>query len=255
MALKAVVGSLDGLPEAVQGEYTKGEDGRYYLAVEGVDDMPAVQGLRTKYREILDEKKQLAARFEALGVSSPEEIETLRAAAKQNNSEKVKELEGKLSQASEAAQKEILRAQQEAEAERTAARAYFEDGEITRAISGAKGVPELLSHVVRQHIKTERGEDGRFSLRVLGRDGQPRIKDSAGNAFGLDDLVAELKSDPKYGRAFEASEVARAGGGSGAPANNGGSGGSGARGTFDRNDPMAWSANLEGIVKGEVTAG
>lgn len=246
MALKAVLASLDGLAESLQAEYTKGDDGRFYLSVEGVDDMPAVVGLRQSKQTILDEKKQLEKKLEALGVSTPEEIEALRTAAKQNNSDKVKELEGKLAQASENAQKEIAKAKELAEAEQAAARSYFEDGEITRAISAAKGVPELLSHVVRGHIKTERSDDGKFALRVLGKDGQPRIKNSNADPFGLDDLVAELRQDPKYGRAFEAEGK----GGSGAlPSNGGGGGGK----TINAGDMDAFGANLEAIAKGDVT--
>jgi Skp family chaperone for outer membrane proteins len=246
MAIKAVLASLDGLDESLHAHYEKGDDGRFYAVVEGVDEMPAVAGLRQAKQTILDEKKQLEKKIEALGVSDPSEIEELRNAAKANSGKQVEELQAKLAQASENAQKEIAKAKEEAEAERQAARTYFKQGEVTRAISAAEGTPELLSHVVDQYIDVARGDDGKFSLRVLGKDGQPRIKDSQGNAFGLDDLVSELKQDPKYGRAFKPEGKS----GSGATQTAGGGGGGK---TVRSGDMDAFGANLEAIAKGEVT--
>lgn len=244
MAIKAVLASLEGVDEALQAHYAKGEDGRFYAAVEGIEEMPAFAAQRSKAVELLDEKKKLQQRFEALGVSTPEEIAALKEAATKAGGKQVEELQAKLAQASEAAQKEIAKAQEEAEAERTAARNYFKQGEVTRAISSAKGVPELLAHVVDQHLDVQRADNG-FALRVLGKDGQPRVKNSAGDPFGLDDLVAELKQDPKYGRAFEPDGK----GGSGAPPVNGGGGGGK---TVRAGDIESFGANLEAIAKGEV---
>lgn len=247
MALKAVLASLEGINEALQAEYTQGEDGRFYINVEGVDDMPAVAGLKKKNAELLDKSVKYKQQLDAYG-ATPEEVAALRESAGKDSGKRVQELEDKLAKASEAAQREIQLAKEEAKAERDAARMYFEDGEINRAIGGAKGVPELLSHVVRQHIKSERGDDGKFALKVLGKDGQARIKDSAGNPYSLDDLVMELKADPKYGRAFEPEGK----GGSGAEPSGGGSGGGGGK-TIRAGDREAFGANLEAIAKGEVT--
>lgn len=248
MALKAVLASIDGLPDSVKSEYTKGDDGRFYLSVDGIDEMPAVVGLKQAKQTILDEKKILQAKFDALGVSTPEEIQALKDGAKANNSEKVTQLENQLRQVSENSQREILTAKEDAKKEQDAARRYFEDAEIGRALGAAKGEPELLNHIIRQHIKTERGEDGAFRLQVLGKDGQPRIKDSANNPFGLDDLVGELKTNPKYQVAF-APEGA---GGSGARETGGAGGGTGVK-SVRANDMEAFGNNLEAIAKGEVT--
>lgn len=245
MALKAVLSSIEGLDDVTKAFY-KEADGKYVLDLEGVDEMPAFAAQRTKTRELLDEKKKLQERIEALGVSTPEEVEELKKAAKSNNSDRVKELEAKLAGASEASQKEILAAKQEAEAERNAARTFFEEAEITRALTAAKGVPQLLSHVVKSHLKTDRTDDGKFAMKVLGRDGQPRIKDGQGNPFTIDDLIGELKQDPMYGRAFEAEGKT----GSGA---TGGSGGGGSGKVISKDDPIAFGQNLEAIAKGEVT--
>lgn len=221
MALRAVLESLDGLAEPIQEQYRQGEDGRFYLDVTDVDSMPAIEGLRRKNRELLDKerkvKQRLDALMESLGVSSPEEAEALREKMERSgqgggDAEKVREeYEAKLAQMRDQAKRETDQAREEADRERAAARNYFLDSEITRAIIAAQGTPELLGHVVRAHLDVERDDDGRFRLRVLGPDGQPRIKNSSGDPFGLDDLVEELKADPKYGRAFDAPN--RTGGG------------------------------------------
>lgn len=247
MALKAVLASLDGLDEALQGLYKAGDDGRFFLDVEGVDDMPAVVGLKQKNTELLDEKKAATAKLAAFGEYTPEKIEELREAAKKAGGARVQELEAKLEQASKAAQTEILEAKQAAEAEREAARSYFKGGEVNRAISSQRGNPELLSHLVDQHIDVKRNEAGDFELKVIGKDGQARIKDSAGNAFTVDDLVSELKANPKYAGAFDART------GSDAPPGGGGGGTGGGVRTIAANDPVAFGQNLEGIAKGEVT--
>lgn len=225
MSLSAVVASLDSVPEALREHYQKGDDGRHYLNVNGVDDMPAVAGLKRKNTELLTEKKAVQEKLDALGVT-PEELADLRKRAEvQGGDQKLDEArkawDAEKAAMSAAAQKETAKWKEEADAEREAARNYFLDAEITKAVTEAKGVPELLGHVIRGQLDVQRTDGNKFNLRVLGPDGQPRIKDSQGNPYALSDLVADLKQDPKYGRAFEASGAA----GSGATGSSGSRGG------------------------------
>lgn len=244
MPLKAVVGSLDSLDEALRDFYRKADDGRFYLDVEGVDDMPAVVGLKQKASTLLDEKKQLDQRLKAFGDLTPEKVEELREAAKKAGGDRVAELEAKLTQASENAQREIAAAKEAAEAERKASREYFLDAEVTRAISAQRGIPSLLKDVVKRQLDVQRDGD-RFSVRVLGADGQPRIKDSQGNPFGVEDLVSELKGHEEYGLAFVSRQ------GSDTPPSGGGAPPGGAK-TIASGDPLEFGRNIEGIAKGEV---
>jgi hypothetical protein len=46
MALKALLDKIDDLPEDVKKEYKKGDDGKFHLDVDGIDDHPAVKGLK-----------------------------------------------------------------------------------------------------------------------------------------------------------------------------------------------------------------
>lgn len=46
MALKAILDNVDALPEDVKKEYKKGDDGKFHLDVDGIDDHPQVKGLK-----------------------------------------------------------------------------------------------------------------------------------------------------------------------------------------------------------------
>ncbi|HEX7048648.1 MAG TPA: hypothetical protein VF188_00430 [Longimicrobiales bacterium] len=248
--LKAVLTSLDGVDETVKGFYTRADDGRYVLNVSGVDEMPAVVGLKRAKNELLDEKKQLQAKLEAFGDLTPEKVEELRKAAEGKGAsadKKVQELEAKLAEVSKAAQLEIQKAKDEAEKARQAYHNSFIEGEIVKALAEVKGSPKLLTDVMKRAVQVKE-QDGKLAVVVLGKDGQPRIKDSQGNPFGLVDLAMELREDPEYGRAFEPSGKT----GSGAPA-DGGSRRDGNVVTFDRNDPLAWGQYVDQVVKGEAT--
>lgn len=253
MALEGHLKSLDGVDEALRAHYTEKDDGTFELAVNNVESLRAVQGLKNKNAELLDTNVKVKKQLEALGVETPEEIEGLRQkleeAGKKDSGgdQRVKELEAKLAQASENAQKEIAKAQEAAKAKEQAAQQYFLDGELTRAITSKKGKPHMLARELKDHLKVDLTDDGAFTAKVIGKDGQPRIKDSAGNAYTVEDLVEEYKANPEWGGAFEAEGRS----GSGAPPTGGN--GTGSVKSVRANDREAFGANIEAIAKGEVT--
>lgn len=201
MALAAKVTSLDAVPEAFRGEYKKSDDGSFYLDVNGVDDMPAVIGLKRSKQEILDEKKKVEDKLKAYGDDTPEKVAEYKKAAEGKEPKDVKELQQKLDQVTQNAQREIQAAKDEAATATKSAEDYFAESEVTKALNELKGSSELLGHVMREAIKVER-VNGKMVAKVI-KDGTARIKDAAGNPFTVLDLAAELKADPKYGRAFE----------------------------------------------------
>jgi hypothetical protein len=86
---------------------------------------------------------------------------------------------------------------------------YLVEKEAVNAITQAKGVSDLLLPHIRSQTKVVRdGEE--FVVRVIDSDGEFR-GDGKGGFMGIKDLVAELKSSPTFGRAFE-SEAPRGGG-------------------------------------------
>ena len=51
MALKAVLDTLDGVSESLAAEYTKGDDGKFRLNVEGGEDLTVIKGALQKERD------------------------------------------------------------------------------------------------------------------------------------------------------------------------------------------------------------
>lgn len=248
MPLKAKVTSLDAVDEKFRGEYTKGDDGAFYLNVDGVDDMPALAGLRRKNAELLDEKKKIEAELKLFGDYTPASIAELKKKAEAGGSKDVKELEEKLRQTSENAQKEILKAQEESRTSAAAAETYFRESEITRVLGldNVRGNPALIAHVMEKSVKVEKGADGKFRAVVVDGQGNARIKNSQGESFGLVDLALELKEKQEYGGAFASSGNS----GSGAP-NLGGGGGGGGQTTVKAENGIL-RVNPDDVVSGKT---
>jgi hypothetical protein len=206
VALKAVLASLEGIAESLQVEYKKGDDGRFYLDVDGIEDTPAVEGLRNKYRTVLDEKKQVQKKLDEIGVT-PEEVADLREKAKVGgkgaNAEAVAALEAKLADVQKAAQAEIDKAKQEATREKEANRKSVKDAEVATAIAKAGANPKLAK-LIEDQFDVRLAEDGRYNVVVM-KDGQPRTKGLTAEPFTADDLMTELKQSEDWGIFFPAS--------------------------------------------------
>lgn len=71
MAMKRVLESLDGLSEDMQKEYKKGDGNKFYLLVEGDEELNTLRAAKDK---ILDEKKKLQERLALFGDADPEAV-------------------------------------------------------------------------------------------------------------------------------------------------------------------------------------
>lgn len=76
MALELIRESLEGLHESLHPEYKKGEDGKFHLIVNGMED---VTGLKANNAKLLEEKKKLQERYKQFDeFGDPEKVkETL----------------------------------------------------------------------------------------------------------------------------------------------------------------------------------
>lgn len=108
------------------------------------------------------------------------------------------------------------------------------EAQATAAISELRGTPALLLPHVMQRVKIFE-EDGDYNVKVLDSQGQPRIADVKGTPFTIKNLIEEMRNDPIFGRAFEASGA----GGSGAQNGNkaGGNAKAMSRKSFDELPP------------------
>jgi Txe/YoeB family toxin of Txe-Axe toxin-antitoxin module len=211
MALKLIIDKLEDVDEALRPLYEE-KDGKFQLAVEGIEDASGLKKALNSERQQRAAFEKKVKAWEALG-KTPEEIAELTAAAQQAEEDKLKgagEWE-KLKAQMNDAHKRALDAKDAAiaakDAEIAGMRASLERhlivAQATAEIAAAKGEPELLLPVVQRFMKVNE-ENGNYSTQIVDAKGDPRV-DAKGNPLSLSALMAELKANEKYGRAFEGS--------------------------------------------------
>lgn len=91
-------------------------------------------------------------------------------------------------------------------------------------IAEAKGSIELLLPHIRSQTRVTEA-DGKFSVEVIGKDGNVRIGGNKGEPMDIKGLIAEMKASDTFGRAFEGEGTSgsgkRPGGGGGGMPNSG----------------------------------
>jgi hypothetical protein len=80
----------------------------------------------------------------------------------------------------------------------------------SRALAEHKGSIDLLLPHVLASCKMHRTENGDYGVQVMDAQGDARF-DSAGGLMGVSGLVAEMKTQDKFGRAFESEAAPGAG--------------------------------------------
>jgi hypothetical protein len=239
MAVKAVVTSLEGIPEALQAEYAPGEGGKFYLNLEGLeagaaDPHPAVGELaRAKRREAEGKTKaeakaqELAAKLEATIL---EKENLLKGTVPKDN---FAALEASYKERSER-EKGELKASLEGEISKLSGslKTVLVDNvamSIASSIAADKvQIPVFLPHIAPR-LAVEIGADGKATTRVLDREGKP-------SASTIEHLAKEFVANPMFAPLVLGSKAT--GGGA-----SGGSGGGGAPQKPGLNDPpSAWAA-------------
>jgi hypothetical protein len=218
--LKTRIARLEDVAEPLRELY-EAKDNGFVLKVEG-DAGDVFPGLTTNYKSLEQEKKRLAEQLKTYDGLDPAKARQLIADAEKLEQEKLKaqgdwEAREKQLQEKFAAEKAAL--EQRIGTLTQGLHQSLIEAQATAAIAQHKGVPELLlPHVLRQMRVQEK--DGKFFPEVIDQNGNPRVANSQGAPVTVADLVASMKADPIYGRAFEASQI----GGSGAEQTNGGGG-------------------------------
>lgn len=229
--------NLDGLEAALHPLYKQGDDGKYHLQVEGLEDTAGLKSALQKEREANKKSSDQIKAWQGLG-KTPEEISELLKAQEDvqkqredlERQEALKKGEYQKILDGEAKKREQMAAkhQAELEAEKSTALRYrslleqnLVDAQATAAIAEAKGVPQLLLPHLKGRVKVVE-EDGKFNLQILDAAGNPMVSDAAGTPATFKTLVESFKADPIFGRAFEGS-----GASGGNAAGNGGRPGAG----------------------------
>lgn len=244
--LKAVVDKLDDIDEKHRDLYVQREDGKFVLDAEGVED---VSGLRASLESERANHQKTAAKYKgidpdkyAAAMKRVEEIDRQKAEEEKN----WKALETQLI---ERHGTELKGKDETIVGLNRAVERLLVDSVATAAIAKAKGVPELLLPHIKSQTKVVT-QEGEFAVQVVDAKGNQRIGDNKGTPMTIEQLVAEMRESPTFGRAFEA--PAR---GSSQPAGGatGGSGGNAHRlSREDAKDPVKYRAAREAAAKAGV---
>jgi hypothetical protein len=206
MALKAVVATLEGIPEALHPEYKQGEGGKWFLDLEGIetDDHPAVGALvRGKKRE-----SEARVKAEAGWREAKEKLDTL-------NAEMEQRLKGTIPKADadrlEQSYKEKYAAREAELAGSITAlngslnKILVQDKAKDLATEVALDTPHIgliLPHIIpRLAVEMVNGE---ATTRVLDKDGKP-------SAATLDDLKKEILATPMFAPVLKGSKATGSG--------------------------------------------
>lgn len=216
--LKAVLDTLDGLPEGQKGLYVESEDGKFRLDAEGIED---VGGLKSTVDKLRKERKELTEKLKKVGDIDTEEFERLRAESEQR-AEKGDDLEKRLATAQKKFDREKAELDSKLLARDKKIHQLVAEDKAREAIETAGGRPKvLLPHVLTNTKVIE--EDGDFVAVVIDEKGNERTAKSGDKRFSLEDLVLELKADEEFASAFNGTGAS----GTGAPP-------SGSRGALPR---------------------
>lgn len=206
--LKAVLDTLDGLPDAQKELYDEGTDGKFHLQAEGVED---VGGLKSALEKERRGRKEAEAKLKKTGDIDPDEYERLRTESEER-SEKEGDVEKKLTTAQKRFDREKAELEAKVLARDNKIHQLVAENVAKDAIEAADGKPKvLLPHVLAKTKVVE--EDGDFIAIVLDEKGNERPAKSGDKRFSLSDLVLELKADDEFAGAFNGTGAS----GSGAP--------------------------------------
>lgn len=256
------VTDLNKVPQDFRGLYVTGEDGKISLNSEneGVKAaVSAITGLNKSLKAAraeakakqgtqidLSPLKEYGEAPDAIAAKIKETIEGLQGQIKGVNIDKIKtDLASEWNTKVDAATKRATGLEQFLHQELVVNRAVT-------AIAGAKGDPELLLPFVAKSLKAGATADGKYAVNVVDDAGDIRYSGVTGQPMTIQELVAEMKGNEKYGRLF-ASEAAAGGGAQPGAASGKAGNGSNLRGAEGSDTPMGKIA--AGLRKGLAKAG
>lgn len=262
--------TLDGVAEEYRPAYAQGADGKFTIKPEFVPFTTAITGLNTSLeksgRDLAKANKESADRRGAIqayedlltaqGVSIEDGkahievfktyLDDLTSKAKNGGELKVsmaniqRDFEKKTKEIQDLADGKVTKMTKSLEK-------YLIGQEANAALAKAKGSVELLQPIIRTHVKmVQEGDD--YVVRVVDAEGNVRT-DGKGGFLTIEGLVAEMKTQPTYARAFE-SEAA---GGSGARSNTKQT--PGQRPAQERDKMTSTQKIAAGLAKGQVENG
>lgn len=208
MKFEQVVPDINSIPEPFRPLY-KQTDAGYEMPPEvfsHVDTSGLTKALETERTNARNYGKVLKE-WGALGFESVEAAKT-RFAELQEELGKRGTSEGAFEKFKQEAQVNLQKVQQEAEAREKKMQGTLVDylvvGEAARVLAEEKGSNALLLPIIKSQT-TVVEENGKYVVRVVDEQGDPRFSHSTNTYMSLSELVKSLKTHPEYGKAFEPS--------------------------------------------------
>ena len=197
MAIKAILDSIDDLPDPLKAEYKQGDDGKFHLDVEDIDNHPSVGALkRAKDYEKAERQKaaksaqELKEQLEALaeerenllkGAIPKGDVDKLEASYKEKLSKREKELSDQIAGLN------------------SNLKTLLVDNVAQSLAAKISDSPDLLLPHIRGRLQAEL-VDGKAVTRVLDAEGNP-------SALTVDELQKELVANPVFAPIIRASKA------------------------------------------------
>lgn len=260
MALKAVVDELESIEdESLRSEYRRGDDGRFYLELDGnphgfvkagelAEANTKLSGFRDNNVGLKRERDELAAKLERFEGIDPDEVAELRKTAdgiKKKGVNTPDDIEAIMERAVAKATKPLTERIETLEMDKTDALSNLGKSEVRSALNKAASTAGVdVEHALDDFI--ERG-----SKIFHYEDGRVVAKDAEGSILFNPDKPTEPLSPVAWaaGLAEKAPHLFKSNSGGGA----GGGGGSSSTVRRVSSDPLDFGKNAEDIAKGKAT--
>ena len=233
MALPPFVDSLEQVPEGLQSHYAEDADsGRYILSVQAEEGyaLENVSGLKStlgKLKERVQKAETALKTYADLDMNAEEissnlsELQSLRESRGDEGAEITalkQQLEGMRQQSKAEVEKAIAPIAGKLDARTHQLKEVTIVNELRKAIVEGGGNPTLLVPALLPSVKAEESDDGRISPVVIDAEGTPRVQGASLEPMTFTALVDEIKSNPDFAAAFQATGAS--GGGTPARVNN-----------------------------------
>jgi hypothetical protein len=240
MALKPVLDSLEGVPEALHAEYHQ-RDGKYHLTVEGMVSKDRLSEFRENNVTLKRQLDELSSRFDGI---DPEKYRELSDRAQRDRDKKLidagkmEELVAeRVSAMKDGYEKQIASFSEREKTVTKQLEGLLIDTAIRDAAAKSGVRPTAIEDVLLRGRTLFQLQDGKA---VPMADGKP-VYGKSGDPMQINEWVSGLTDQAPH--LFESSQ----GGGS-----RGSSGSSVSAGRIDRSDGKAFLANLDGIASGKI---
>lgn len=214
------VDDINLVPEPLRTLYVKNDDNKYVVSDSNKNISDALVGLNTALKKAREDAKRGKVDLTPLSTygTTPEEIAAGVETTIKSLEEQIAAKGGDTKTAVEKARQEMAQSHSD-EKKKYDARITALQGQLythlvesaaTAAVAEANGVPELLLPFIKNNVRVTE-DNGQYVVQVVDAAGEIRYNNVTGAAMNIKDLVAEMKSQEKYGRLFN-SETPNGGG-------------------------------------------